>query len=224
MKYWILFISCIVASCSTSYIPNSVNTPLLKNKNEVQIGANYKMADFFNPVLEPQASYAISKNIGVMVNGSYSLFDNLKKDTIYYKRNFTEAGIGYFKKFAPKFQYEVYGGFGKAKIRERYESDEGNIIVNNTVNYNRYFIQPTIAYVTENTAISFTTRVSYVDFQTSSSPLKNSFVFDPVLSFQFGRKFVYQTQIGGSAFAKQLNGDYNPFLFSIGVKYKFGIQ
>jgi len=157
-----------------------------------------------------------------MVNGSYSLFDNSKKDTIYFKRNFTEVGIGYFKKFAPKFQYEVYGGFGKAKIRERYELDEGGIIVNNSVNYNRYFIQPTIAYVTENTAISFTTRISYVDFKNSSSPLKNSFVFDPILSFQFGRKLVFQTQIGGSAFAKQLNGDYNPFVFSVGVKYRFG--
>jgi hypothetical protein len=80
----ILFVSCT----PPVYLPNSLNTPLLKEKGETNIGYNASLGGD-----DIQISYAISKNIGLMANGTY--YSHVFEDQ-YRKRKFGELGIGYF--------------------------------------------------------------------------------------------------------------------------------
>lgn len=212
-------------SCSRSYIVNSVNTPLLHNKGEGQASIIIKPTDLY-PTIEPQLAYAISDKIGVLYSGSHTLIHNDNKDREYYQKyNFAEIGVGYYKKFAPLYQYEVYGGYGVGNIKERYqEGNDSNFIITNFAGYSRYFIQPTIAYLGKSSNIAFTTKINYVDYRSISTFSRDSFVVEPVLSFQFGRKFLFLTQIGGSFFVNNYNYNYTPFIMSFGIKYRFGIK
>lgn len=58
----ILGLSLIAQSCNIMYTPNMQNVPLLTEKNEVR--ATLGPFDY-------QAAYAVTENIGVMLNGQY---------------------------------------------------------------------------------------------------------------------------------------------------------
>ena len=53
-----------LVSCHVLYVPNSFNSPLLRNKGDGQINFAASLSGF-----EAQTAYAFTDNFGVMVNG-----------------------------------------------------------------------------------------------------------------------------------------------------------
>jgi hypothetical protein len=66
-----------LTSCAPAYVPNALNTPLFNNKGEIHIAANTGISGF-----DPQLAYAVTDNIGVMVNGSFRIIHPTRPTTI----------------------------------------------------------------------------------------------------------------------------------------------
>jgi hypothetical protein len=214
----------IINSCAPSYIPNVINAPLLSNKGEFQARLNSGISGF-----DPQFSYAVTDNIGVMLNGSY----NYQNDSdSYHKHYFIESGAGYFGKLQESGRFEVFGGYGYGDVKTLTPWLPGWVAYADGY-YHRIFIQPSIGAVTNVFEGSFSTRFVMVnmhfrDYYGDKPSADNSFnpFIEPVITAKIGYKYVkFVTQIG---FSIPLGNnyedlyDYQPFIFSMGVNLKFG--
>ena len=99
----VFFVLLISQSCRPLYVPNIHNVPLLKEKKDVSI------------TLSPndlQGAYAVSDNIGIMLN----LYRNNVNQAFDFEedvsRSFCDFGVGYFKEFGKFGVFEIYGGYG----------------------------------------------------------------------------------------------------------------
>src|SRR5690349_19774662 len=103
------------------YVPNQVNAPLLKEKNEFK--ANLSLSNW-------QAAYAVSNNIAIMVNGQYvsrafwfDNDDNSNDDDLFVDKNtrggLLEGGVGFFKALDPNQRavFDVYAGYGNGAFK-----------------------------------------------------------------------------------------------------------
>jgi len=216
--------SFLLFSCTTTYVVNSVHTPLLRNQGEIQAGVNLKSSELIVPTVEPEIAIAITNHIGIMANGSFAFknANDVDPGKLYHRRNFSEAGLGYFNDISKKFKYEVYAGYGYGSIDERYKDSDDETIIYNSVSYNRWFFQPTIVYRSY-LDVAFTPRFIAVEYQRNSGDNPNFTAIEPVVSIQTGKKLILQSQIGYSfRLNQQFDGDYNPLIFAVGVKYCFG--
>ena len=88
----------VMSSCSSVYMPNVPNTPMLSTKGELSTGGHITLKGnaSFN------SAYAVGEHVGVMLNGSLMNNSGKKKD---FRHNLLEAGGGYFTTFGPGFIY-----------------------------------------------------------------------------------------------------------------------
>lgn len=200
----------ILSGCAPTYVPTTINTPLLTHRKEFQ-AAIYAGSSGF----DPQLAYAITDHIGVMLNGS---FKDTKSDSSenFHKHNFVELGIGYYLRFVGKGRFEVFGGYGLGNLQARTD----NSIFNNTsdVKLNRIFIQPGVGMITDLLDLSFATRFVIVGVNQDPFKYTRSFL-EPAATARLGyKKFKFAAQIGYSI---PLNStdlvDYQPFMFSLGI-------
>jgi hypothetical protein len=112
-----------LSSCSSLYLPNVPNTPMLSSKNELNAAAHIglKGNTSFN------SAYAVSDHLAIMMNGSIVSNARNRKD---FSHNLLETGGGYFTTLgADKNRVlEIYGGFGKGNSERIYKQDSGRII------------------------------------------------------------------------------------------------
>jgi len=215
----------LISSCAPAYIPNVINAPLLSNKNEFQGKLTGGTSGFDN-----QLSYAITDNIGVMVNGSY----NYRNDSsTYHKHYFVETGLGYYRKLQEAGRLEIFGGYGygDVKITEKDWFYQNNIYTN--AYYQRFFIQPSLGAVTNVFEGSFSTRYSLVNMHfregdDNDMSMNNSYIsfLEPAITVKLGYKYVkYVAQVG---FSVPIYGkteqmySFQPFIFSMGINVKIG--
>jgi hypothetical protein len=140
-KYLLLGFSIILvfSSCSSIYMPNVPNTPMLASKGEFHGGGHLSLKGN----LSLNSAYAISDHIGIMANGSIISSERKKKD---FKQNLLEGAIGYFDTFGPNNDriFEVYGGYGIGNTDKTYKSATYSGPVINEfqeVSYNKTFVQ-----------------------------------------------------------------------------------
>ncbi|MBN1694331.1 hypothetical protein JW879_02880 [candidate division WOR-3 bacterium] len=189
---FIFFVSCV----PPVYIPNSLNTPLLKGKGEAGVGYNQSFAghDF-------QTSYAISNSIGLMINGTY--FSNVYENH-HRKHKFAELGIGYLSDSNKYFVGEIYigAGLGSNLINEGifnlFGPDEE---VNVNASYIRLFLQPVFGGYTEILEGGFGLRMCYIYFyKINHSNIdfpREKVLFEPVVFMRLGPPvFKFQTHFG----------------------------
>jgi hypothetical protein len=153
-----LLFGLLFASCSPTYRANTVNTPLLKTKGDVQLSlsASYKSADL-------QANYAINRYLGALA--SVQLLDNhLTKDTMNrVKGYYAEMGLGGYKLAETDMKcINIFGGAGFAQtvFTERTKlkkSDE-------KISFVKFFIQPDLNFRVGNSDshFIFSTRLAYI--------------------------------------------------------------
>lgn len=67
ISFLTLFIAWLSGCTSTYYVPNSANVPLLSEKNEAQVNANFK-ATYSTVSYDIQAAYSPIENLGVKMN------------------------------------------------------------------------------------------------------------------------------------------------------------
>lgn len=104
------------SGCSSLYMPNVPNTPMLSQQGELHASGNISLRG--NASLN--TAYAMSDNIGVILNGAFINRDRENRD---YRQNMLEIGGGYFTTFGPDNNriLEIYGGFGKGKSERIYD-------------------------------------------------------------------------------------------------------
>lgn len=129
----------IISSCSSVYMPNAPNTPMLSANGELSASGHVTLRG--NVSLN--SAYAVSDHVGVLLNGSIMNSNRERKD---FKHNLIETGAGYFTTFGPENSriFELYGGLGKGNSQRIYreENSQGLIIEDRQdFRFNKTFIQ-----------------------------------------------------------------------------------
>jgi hypothetical protein len=203
-------------SCAPAYIPNVVNTPMLGDRGEFQAAVYTGSSGF-----DAQAAFAITDNVGLMLNGSFADRTSDSTDN-FHKHQFVEFAPGYHTKLGQSGRFETFLGFGTGKINALYGA--GLWDSRSNVNYNRIFLQPAIGTATDYFDGSFAMRFVYVDlFQEDKS--NYGLFFEPVVTAKLGYKYV--KAVAQFGFSIPINGDhvqfnYQPFIFSLGLQGTFG--
>ena len=217
---YLFFIVTMAISCAPAYTPNIVNTPLLSKEGEFQASVGTGTSG-----IDPQFAYAITENIGIMLNASYAnRSDTNLANKNYHKHSFAEAGFGYTLHMGNAGRFEVYGGGGVGKVNAIFNQDVFYGRADAT--YTRIFIQPSIGATTDVFDGAFTTRLIFVNVN-NSNPLLNSNRFDPflepTLTAKVGWRYIKMMfQLGFSVplTNNYRNYNYQPFMFSIGLAGK----
>ncbi len=209
----VIIIVLVFSGCAPLYVPNTVNAPLLSNKGEMQAAIHLGTAGF-----DPQLAYAITDNIGVMLNGS---FENSKSDSTddYHKHNFVELGAGYYTKFNENGCFEVYGGYGYGNMQTLVEKTIFNSKLD--VQSSRIFIQPAVGLSTNFVDISLASRFVILSAKQNEIRITRSYL-EPTLTFKAGPKHIKGVfQVGYSYPLNSIeNIDYQPFMLSLGLHLK----
>ena len=128
----------LVSSCSSVYMPNVPNTPMLSTKGELYTGAH--ITPKFNASFN--SAYAVGEHVGILVNGSMMNQNKEKKD---FRHNLLEGGAGYFTTFANGTRIlEIYGGIGRGSSDRTFKDNiDGNWVTSDRqeVTFNKYFVQ-----------------------------------------------------------------------------------
>jgi hypothetical protein len=175
----------IFSSCKTAYYPTTINSPMLSNKGEFQATGIIGTGNF-----ELQTAYAVTDNIGIMLNGSY--FSSQRELTIEdeiveisEKHNLIEAGVGYVNHLGEMAKFEVFAGGGVGKVPADFRGASYVYDGSQTAQMSKFFIQPSVGIGS-----------SFVDFsggvRISGVSINNEFLLfaEPGLSVKLGYKNV----------------------------------
>jgi hypothetical protein len=129
-----------LSSCSSLYMPNVPNTPMLSTKGEFSGGAHASIGGN----LSLNGAYAASNHFGIIGSLSYLNNDGSRKDL---KQKLGEIGGGYFNTFGPDDNriIEVYAGYGGGKTDRTYfhrdENDRLTSSEHQETTYSKTFVQ-----------------------------------------------------------------------------------
>ena len=193
-----LLLGMLLYSCAPALYTNvGQNVPLLKKKGEFAVSAgkgstgnDHGSAEGFNT----QAALAVGKSTAI-ISSFYSMKSS--GDDIEGKGNYFEIGVGKFKgNDETKFIAEIFGGTGFGSIQNSMGSDKINL------KYVKPFIQPSCGFSTKVIDIAVTARIGLVSYTSKSENIsdpqqqqtfgnfwsenKNSFVFEPGVTFRIG--------------------------------------
>jgi hypothetical protein len=206
----------IVSSCAPAYLPNVVNSPMFGNKGEFQFSTHSSLSGF-----DPQLAYAITDHLGVMTNASFADRTSDSTDN-FHKHKFVEFGAGYYEKIGTKGRFEAFGGFGFGKLKAYYDNSFWQDFA--SVRNFRFFVQPAIGLSSQVFDGSFATRLVLVRILQGTN-LSTGFFVEPVITAKVGFKYVkFVTQCGFSVPFKEteLDFEYEPFIFSVGIQATIG--
>lgn len=224
----ILLVALISSSCAPMYIPNTRNAPLFRGQGQFQGSA------ILTTGVEVQGAYALTDHLGII--GSYSLLSENRNDpqntatTFKRKNNYYEAGLGWYNSTRSR-RVELYAGYGQGESTTTGQYiflglGQQEVIV--TGNFKKYFIQPSIGTNNRGFNLSFTPRISFVDFYeftTGTIPVepdeKIALFIEPAVT----AKFKLTPNLDGM-FQLGLNfpGSSEVFFDHVPVQAGFGIQ
>lgn len=129
----------LLYSCSSVYMPNVPNTPMLTTKGEFSGAAHISLKGNGNF----NGAYAVSNHVGVLLSGAYMKSERNRKD---FEHKLIEAGAGYFDTFGPNNDriIEVYAGIGSGNTLRTYRDFEEGTLVRTElqkVDYSKTFLQ-----------------------------------------------------------------------------------
>lgn len=201
-----------LASCHVLYVPNSFNSPLLRNKNDAQVNLAAGISGF-----EAQTAYALSDNVGVIANGQ--LLRTTQKDTIKEQRTLIELGLGYTEKVTDSGIFEIYGGGGLGNV----PADFKNISYDGkaTTRLTRFFIQPGLGFYNDWLDISILSRLSAVNIGDETN-----WFYEPGFMAKMGYKRIrIYACLGFSIPFKNhdsRNWNNSPMILSAGLHFNIG--
>ncbi|MGZ8545153.1 MAG: hypothetical protein ACXWV0_07640 [Flavisolibacter sp.] len=176
----LMLLAASITSCQhIYYAPNTANAPLLSEKSETKIHALYAggMDSEYNGG-ELQFAHAISKNVGVLVNG----FSAAKTETIsdFYNGNthkedgrgsYGEFAVGLFKPFDENKKWigELYAGTGLGTIKSTYGWNDRS-----EVGFTKYFLQPSIGFKGRYFEFAIVPKVSLVNWKVKQASIAHA--------------------------------------------------
>lgn len=216
-----------LASCSPSYYPQKLNTPLLREQGETKIN----VAGNVNSI-NIQASTAITENFAIATSFNGFLMGATNVTTS--NGTTAEGGArgfqmdvmpGFYVPFNESAVIEIYGGFGSGISN----SDE----VSGPLH--RFILQPSIGVAGDRFEFAFSSRLTHVRIPASAmlddNPRLFAYTFlEPALIFRLGsEKLKFTTQIGFSLPIVNIpddpNGNFiewNPLILNMGLQFDLG--
>lgn len=204
-----------LASCAPLYIPNS---PMIFNHDEQgDVSVNFRQGSFSSNL---QVAYAATDNFNIGLMGSSLYTGESTAFNVYYPgTSAQEINVigGYYKKISSTNMIEFNAGAGAVYLK----------YPENITNYYNGFIQPTVTFGSrrDNTKFSCATRLkgcSFSEYDGRKDTAMFRGFFEPLLSFSTGDRMHFLMQAGISArLQPEVNYDYSPFIFNIGVGYTF---
>ena len=222
MKFIFLMSSILlISACTTVYVPNVVNTPLLIKKSDYRVSAHTGVTSF-----DFQSSFSPTDNIGLMFN----LSDLDRKDSNEKVNQFlAECGIGIYKPLGNRFITECYFGYGRGNVNSyEFEKDTHAIFDQVKGQYNKFFIQPCVGVYTEKLDFSLVTRFSQIQFDKITRPLEHSnepkkaLFMEPAFTVKYGTKNIrFMGQFGiCRSLTDDVIGNYDQRIYSIGIELR----
>lgn len=214
-----LFIGLILPSCAPQYIPSTVNTPIINGPKELNVHANLGISGF-----DPQVSYSINDKFAVMLNGSFSNWENSNTGN-FHKHNYGELMGGYYYAAQKHLRLSIFGGIGAGKLESSNTSTLWTLGVD--VLQRKIVLQPSIAYSSDVFDIAFTPRFSQLNIYQRQANSLNYFFLEPVVTLKFGYKYLKITTQAGLSIVNNDQANllsYQPFIFAIGLEMKLGLQ
>jgi hypothetical protein len=129
----------VLNGCTSLYMPNVPNTPMLSAKDEVHASGNLTLKGNFSF----NSAYAFSDHWGVLLNASVTNQERARKE---FKQNLLESGVGYFTKIGVEKTriLEIYAGLGMGNSERTYlTKTSGGLIIDETqeINFGKKFLQ-----------------------------------------------------------------------------------
>ncbi|MEY1640405.1 hypothetical protein [Tenuifilum osseticum] len=211
----LLVYALMLQACKIAYVPNTFNSPLLRNKGDAQFNVWGGSSG-----LEAQAAAAVTDNIGLMVNGQFQQDKKVENDIeVTEKWKLVEGAIGYTERFSDMGIFEIYAGGGVGQVPAKFR----NITWDGPpdITFNRWFIQPALGFCNDWLDFSVVNRLSLVDI----SPQKNWF-YEPGIVGKIGYKRI--RLVGCFGFSFPLRGhdkrywDNQFVTISVGLHVNFG--
>ncbi|MDA9555133.1 hypothetical protein N9R54_02745 [Pelobium sp.] len=188
-----LILISVLSSCSSVYMPNVPNSPMLSAKGEVHASGHISLRGNINL----NTAFAVSDHVGVLLNGS---FINQKKDKKDFRQDLAEIGAGYFTTFGAEKNriLEIYAGLGKGNTDRIFRTFEDNGSINSDIQNLRFrksFLQVNYStkekkslnlfgkkYPLNYGTIFRLSHVKMIDFIRNdiSQPLEDNVFFEPV--------------------------------------------
>ena len=213
-----LALTIILSSCETVlYTANQPNVPLFidNNKQQIKVEAAYGTAG-----VETKLAYSPINHLGIIASGSF--LNNDKR-----KQFFREIGIGGYGKLDKTFIYEIYGGYGFGTSSDTagltgFWSDFNR---SSYGEFNRWFVQGNIGYVSENFEGGFAMRFNNVKFivlrdNYIPSSTSECWFFEPTLVGKIGSENI--KFVTSMTFPTRLSGTplfgFNTFVITMGIQ------
>lgn len=214
----------LLTSCAPIYIPNNVNTPLLTEAKEFTLNMSTGMDGF-----DCQLAYAVTDDIGLMLNGAYLSKDgtNIHDSEVKYtqQQKYIETALGWFQQPYDNFVVETYlgGGIGKSSSTDSYLFTDDKKIYGEG-NFYKLFVQSDMGFKSSFLEGGVALRGAYINFYKMHHDLNltvNKFdglFIEPAVFLRIGGPvFKIQSQFG---FTSKLSNKkfliYEPYILSIG--------
>lgn len=173
-----------LSGCTTLYKPNTVYSPMLENKGDLNITSSFSVAG--SGLLNANAAYAISDRAGLMVNGMYHTY---REKTTYWSGNSTSDDLSiYSVEVAPGYNVPLskdgnwhmqwYGGagWGDTKVSgSGYNDDPTQPEPYASANFYNFFMQPGIFLSKKNIRLGFDLRANYINMYDVTAQLYERF-------------------------------------------------
>lgn len=205
----------LLASCKIAYYPTSFNAPMMSSKGDAQIAGAIGVGN-----LEIQTAYALTDNLGAMINGSY--FSEVKELTIndqvqkvQLSHNYIEGGLGNFGSIGKIGRYELFvgGGIGTVPADFRNTYFDGS----QTANMTKFFIQPALGMRTNMLDFAGVVRLSSIKINNETN-----YFAEPGVVLKLGYKAVKFYANAGLSLPYHNSGsqswDHNFFIIGLGVQ------
>lgn len=133
------FLLLFLSSCSSLYMPNVPNTPMMTARGELHAAGHITLKGN----VSVNSAYAASDHFAILLNGSLMNSNQRKKE---FSHNLIESGAGYFTTFGIERNriLELYAGIGKGNSERVYinRSTDGSITEDRQeVNFSKTFFQ-----------------------------------------------------------------------------------
>ena len=176
MKFFLISIFFLSTGCVTLYKPNTINSPLLKEKGDANITGAIGIDG--SGLYNLQTAYAVSNHVGLLLNGMYHIRVATSSDNSVDKWQipFGEIGAGYFSRFGKNKTgvFQCYSGIGLGTTSDKIENSSQSY-PEVSADFTNAFIQPGVAFTEERVNIAFDVRVNYVRLYNINAYLYENF-------------------------------------------------
>ncbi|TDG34973.1 hypothetical protein EZJ43_15495 [Pedobacter changchengzhani] len=227
-----------ITGCSSVYMPNVPNTPMLSKQGEFSGGGHISLKG--NTSIN--GAYAVSDHFALLFSGA--AMDNKRKAKDFNHKLF-EIGGGYFNTFGPDDNriIEVYGGVGKGYSNITFRDYKDDLLINTQlqkVDYRRAYLQVNYSSKRKSNFRIFGTnfplnygtalRISKVNMDrffinNVVQPKENNIFFEPIFFTRMQLSKVIQLQYTTSSNFGLKSRDYltaGNSIFTIGVVVNVG--